>query len=472
MEHGNFLLVSQSPKSHLNPTLHLASTLLSFGSKVTLLLTNSALKNISKDQLPYGLSLSTFSDGFDDGFTFSDFPRWCFEFERLGRLALVNLLSSSLQQGLLPFTCIVHTLLIPWVARVARELHVPTAVLWIQSAAAFDVYYYYFNGYSDVIWNGYKDEGSNSLLFNIWLPGLPLMNVLDLPSFMVSDDYHGLILKSFQEKMQVLEEEENVSILVNSFDALEHDALSAIGKFNLIPVGPLVSLPLEFEVSTKQRSTSYFQDGQQAQADYIKWLNSKPDSSVVYIAFGSISKLSNKQTKEIVGALLECSYPFLWALRMDDIQDENLSSYFDDELQAQGKIVPWCSQVEVLSHHSVGCFVTHCGWNSTIESVAAGVPMVAWPLWADQATNAKMMEDVWEIGVRVKKSSDGEGVVEGKEIARCLRTVMDMEDYGKGRGKQLRINARKWQSLAMEAANGSSYMNLKAFVNKLSDQAN
>lgn len=137
----------------------------------------------------------------------------------------------------------------------------PTAILWIQSVAAFDVYYYYFNGYSDVIRNGYKDDGSNSLLFNIWLPGLPLMNVLDLPSFVVSDDYHGLILKSFEEKMQVLEEEENVSILVNSFDALEHDAFTAIGKFNLIPIGPLVSLPPRFEVSTKQRTTSYLQGG-------------------------------------------------------------------------------------------------------------------------------------------------------------------------------------------------------------------
>ncbi|KAL0548516.1 hypothetical protein IC582_012969 [Cucumis melo] len=453
MEHGNFLLVSQSPTSHLNPTLHLASTLLSLGSKVTLLITNHALKNISKDQLPSGLSLSTFSYSFDNGFTYSDFQLWCVEFERLGRLALVDLLSSSSQQGLLPITCIVNTLLIPWVAQVAREFHVSTAVLWIQSVAVFDVYYYYFNGYNDVIRNGYKEDDSNLLSSNIWLPGLPLMN-------------------SFEEKMQIFKEEDNVPILVNSFDALEHDALSAIGTFNLIPIGPLVSLPLGCEVSTKQQSISCFQDGQQAREDCIKWLNSKPDSSVVYIAFGSISKLSKEQTKEIVGAFLECSYPFLWSLRMDDIRDENLSSYFNVELQAQGKIVPWCSQVEILSHRSVGCFVTHCGWNFTIECVAVGVPTVAWLLWADQATNAKMMEDVWKIGVRVKKSSDGEGMVERKEITRCLRMIMDMEDDSKGKGKQLRINATKWQRLAMEAANGSSFVNLKAFVNKVCDEAN
>lgn len=258
MKHGNFLLVSQSPTSHLNPTLHFASTLLSLGSKVTLLLTNHALKNISEDQLPSGLSLSTFSDGFDNGFTYSDLQLWFVEFERLGRAALVNLLSSSSKQGLLPITCIVNTLLIPWVAQVAREFHVLTTVLWTQSVAVFDVYYYYFNGYSGVIRNGYKEDDSDSLSFNISLPGLPLMNVLDPPSFVVSDDYHGLIIKSFEEKIQILKEEDNVPILVNSFDALEHDALSVIGTFNLIPIGPSVSLPLGCE---KQRNISYFQDG-------------------------------------------------------------------------------------------------------------------------------------------------------------------------------------------------------------------
>lgn len=137
----------------------------------------------------------------------------------------------------------------------------PNAVLWIQSVVAFDVYYYYFNGYGDVIRKA-KDEGSNSLLSNIWLPGLPLMNILDLPSFVVSDDHMiRLVLKTFEEKMQVLEEENDVPILVNSFDALEHDALTAIGKFNLIPIGPLVSVSPKSEASTKQQTSSYFQDG-------------------------------------------------------------------------------------------------------------------------------------------------------------------------------------------------------------------
>lgn len=124
-------------------------------------------------------------------------------------------------------------------------------------------------------------------------------------------------------------------------------------------------------------------------------------------------------------------------------------------------IVPWCSQVEVLSNSAIGCFVTHCGWNSTLESLVCGVPVVAFPQWTDQATNAKLIEDIWKTGVRVSK--DEEGIVKSDEIKRCLELVM-----GEGeRREELRNNAKKWRNLAREAANegGSSDTNLKAFVN-------
>ena len=70
-------------------------------------------------------------------------------------------------------------------------------------------------------------------------------------------------------------------------------------------------------------------------------------------------------------------------------------------MEEKGRIVNWCSQVEVLSHKAVGCFVTHCGWNSTIESIVSGIPMVAFPQWTDQLTNAKLIEDLWKTGIRI-----------------------------------------------------------------------
>jgi anthocyanidin 3-O-glucoside 5-O-glucosyltransferase len=163
-------------------------------------------------------------------------------------------------------------------------------------------------------------------------------------------------------------------------------------------------------------------------------------------------------------ALLDTGRPFLWVIRTDggeEKEEDKLSC--TEELEKQGKVVPWCSQVVVLSHPSIGCFVTHCGWNSTFESLASGVPVVAFPQWTDQLTNAKMVEAVWETGVRV--SANKEGIVEGEEIEKCLELVMG----GGERGKEMRKNAKKWKDLARESSKegGSSYQNLQDIFNEI-----
>ncbi|KAL6191311.1 hypothetical protein ACLB2K_037702 [Fragaria x ananassa] len=124
-------------------------------------------------------------------------------------------------------------------------------------------------------------------------------------------------------------------------------------------------------------------------------------------------------------------------------------------------IVPWCSQVEVLSNPSLGCFVTHCGWNSTLESLVSGVPVVAFPQWTDQGTNAKLIEDTWKTGVRVEPNE--EGVVVGEEIKSCLDVVMESD--------KMRMNAKKWKDLAREAVSegGSSDKNMKVFLDQIGD---
>ncbi|KAK3414648.1 hypothetical protein EUGRSUZ_H00502 [Eucalyptus grandis] len=161
--------------------------------------------------------------------------------------------------------------------------------------------------------------------------------------------------------------------------------------------------------------------------------------------------------------LLETGRPFLWVMRKDDGDDDELIC--KEELDKRGVIVPWCSQIEVLSHPSIGCFLTHCGWNSTIESLVCGIPMVAFPQWIDQMTNAKLVEDVWKVGVRVSEIDQEGIIVEGGEIKKCLELVMG----GGERGDEIRRNAKKWKDLVMEASKegGSSDKNLKAFVEEI-----
>lgn len=359
-----------------------------------------------------------------------------------------------------PFTCLVYTLLLPWAAEVARELHVPSALLWIHPAAVLDIYYYYFKGLLDN-----KTESINDPSWSIQLPGLPLMTGRDLPSFINPKNTYSFGLPSFKEQIEALEAETNPKILVNTFDALEPDALRAVNKFNLVSIGPLV--PSAYVDGKDPSDTSFGGDLFESSVEYIQFLNSKPKQSVIYISFGSISVLSKKQKEEIAVGLLECRRSFLWVMRPrrngeeEEKEEDELSC--KAELEQQGMIVPWCSQVEVLSHASLGCFLTHCGWNSTMESLVTGVPVVAFPQWTDQGTNAKLIQDVWKTGVRM--NSNEEGIVEGGEIKRCLDFVMgDAVE-----GEEMRRNAKKWKELAREAVmeGGSSDKNLKAFIDEV-----
>lgn len=421
---------------------------------------------------PEGMTFAAISDGYDDGFRptdDSDARTYFSKFRQSGSETLRELFEKSAAEGN-HVTCLVYTLLLPWAARVAREFNVPSALLWIQPATVFNIYYYYFNGYKGVISECEKDPS-----WSLTLPNLPFeLKASDLPSFLLpSTPYpYTFALPTFQEQVEELEKEENPTILVNTFEALEAGMLRSVEKtYQLIPIGPL--LPSAFldgrDPTDKSFGGDLFQRSKDR--DYMGWLNSQEKSSVIYVSFGSISVLSRSQMEELARALIQTHRPFLWVIREKETQhhqetehskeedDQELSCI--EELKQLGLIVPWCSQVEVLSHPSVGCFVTHCGWNSTSESLTSGVPMVAFPQWTDQTTNAKLVQDVWRTGVRVLKATEDDGLVKSEEIRRCLEAVMESEE--------MKENAKRWRNLAIEAnkEGGSSDSNLKAFINQV-----
>ncbi|KAM4085323.1 hypothetical protein ACJW30_10G018400 [Castanea mollissima] len=401
----HFLLVTYPAQGHINPALQFANRLIHLGGggrrvHVTFAITISAHRRMIKSPSPDGLSCATFSDGYDDGFKPEDkIHEHLDQLKCNGTKALTELIVSNANQGL------------------ARELHLPSTLFWIQPAMVLDIYYYYYNGFADVIGNCNNDPSHS-----IQLPGLPLLTSHELPSFMLASNTYDYLLPIFQADLKALEKLSKPRVLVNTFDALEIEALKAIEKLNLVAVGPLIPSAYLDE-----------RDSSNGSKDYMEWLNSKPESSMIYVSFRSISMLMKQQMEEIARGLLDCGRPFLWVIRAkENGEEEKLSC--KKELEEKGMIVPWCSQV----------------------------PMVAFPQWIDQGTNAKLIEDVLKTGVKVTTNNDG--IVVGDEIKRCLELVA-----GDGeRGKEMRRNAMKWKELAREAVNqgGSSYSNLKAFVDE------
>ncbi|XP_026429889.1 anthocyanidin 3-O-glucosyltransferase 5-like [Papaver somniferum] len=215
------------------------------------------------------------------------------------------------------------------------------------------------------------------------------------------------------------------------------------------------------------------------------WLNQQPKDSVIFVSFGSGGTLSAEQTTELAWGLKLSQKRFIWVVRKpvevdvsasffsvgneENNPDEYLPREYQNRINGVGLVVPtWAPQTELLGHSAVGGFLSHCGWNSTLESVWFGVPMIAWPLYAEQRSNTAMLEE--EIGVAVRVKSTENGVVVKEEIERLVRLSMDNEgnediDH---KGFRLRSRAKQHQILMSEAINegGSSYNSLSAVANE------
>ncbi|THG00091.1 hypothetical protein TEA_012387 [Camellia sinensis var. sinensis] len=229
-----FLTNSEGSLKFNNP---IRKNLKRMGVKVTILSSVSAQKRMTKasSQTPDGLTFIAFSDGYDDGLKLSDNQEhYLSEHKRRGSKALSELIKASSEEGC-PVTGVVYVMLRQWAAEVARGFNIPSAPLWVQPATIFALYFYYFNGYGDLI-KKFCDDTSCA----IELLGLGKLTSHDVPTFMLPSNTFSIAFPGFKEQLDALIAEINPKILVNAFDALESKALRAIGKHNLIAIGPLV----------------------------------------------------------------------------------------------------------------------------------------------------------------------------------------------------------------------------------------
>ncbi|KAI8572723.1 hypothetical protein RHMOL_Rhmol01G0221700 [Rhododendron molle] len=216
-------------------------------------------------------------------------------------------------------------------------------------------------------------------------------------------------------------------IIVNSFRALEGGAIKALqeeesGKPPVYPIGPLVRM-----------------DGADDGSECLRWLDDQPRGSVLFVAFGSLGTLSFDQLTELAFGLEMTEQRFLWVVRspndkvaLSGVNDQNdpmdfLPNEFLDRTKGFGLVVPsWAPQVQILSHGSTGGFLTHCGWNSTLESVVNGVPLIAWPLYAEQNMNVVILTEDLKVAVRPKVGENG--IIGRAEIVKVVKGLTEGEE--------------------------------------------
>ncbi|KAE8701239.1 putative UDP-glucosyl transferase 72E1 [Hibiscus syriacus] len=255
-------------------------------------------------------------------------------------------------------------------------------------------------------------------------------------------------------------------ILINTWEDLESSTIEALRDNNYL--GGLVKVPI-YPIGPLVR-----QDGNQALDKQVKqWLDKQPIESVIYVSFGSGGTLSAKQMTELAWGLEQSQQKFIWVVRppsnnavgtyftigIDDVDGtpDYLPQGFFTRTKETGLVIPmWAPQAQILSHPSVGGFLSHCGWNSTLESIMNGVPMIAWPLYAEQKMNAAMLIEDFEIAVRPKVSTT-EDIVGREEIENMVRTIMADKE-----GQAMRDRVMELKNSAEKALckGGSSFNSL------------
>jgi UDP:flavonoid glycosyltransferase YjiC (YdhE family) len=280
------------------------------------------------------------------------------------------------------------------------------------------------------------------------------MRLKDLPTFIRTTDTKEIMFDFARSEIRNCLN--SSTIIFNTFDEFENEVLEAISAMfpRIYNIGPLPLLGRHVPNSQlKSLSSSFWKEDFKC----LQWLDKREPKSVVYVNYGSITVMTEQHLKEFAWGLANCKHPFLWIVRPDVVLGDsaNLPEDFLEETKERGLLVSWCPQEQVLAHPSIGVFVTHCGWNSTLESICFGVPVICWPFFAEQQTNCRYACTTWGIGMEVNQD------VTRDEIETLVKEVMEGD-----KGKEMRQKTLEWKDKAVAATDigGSSYKSFERLI--------
>ncbi|CAD6220537.1 unnamed protein product [Miscanthus lutarioriparius] len=320
-----------------------------------------------------------------------------------------------------PAVCIIFDANLLAVPKAAEALGLPTLVLTTGSAACFRC----LVAYPMLHEKGYLPHQETKL--DMPVKELPPLRVRDL--FYTPPSHQEVMKRTLARVVEAVKK--SSGLLMDTFDALEIAEVQRIREELNIPL-VLAAGPVN-KLSSKSIGSSLLDQD----FSCIEWLDQHHPESVLYVSYGSLASLDSNEFLEVAWGLANSGHPFLWVVRPDLVRGMDCPDFpngFEAAVHSRGKVIRWAPQQEVLAHPAVGGFWTHNGWNSTLESICEGVPMMCRPQFADQTTNTRYVVNTWGVGLEL----DGE--LERGNIEKAIRKLMKEREGGemRGRAKELK----------------------------------
>lgn len=351
---------------------------------------------------------------------------------------LQNAIASAEDDSGRKITCIMADAFMWFSGEISEELNVSWIPVWTSAAGSLSVHVE-----TDLIRENVESQGIDGREDEIvkFIPGFSELRLGDLPGGVVAGDLKSPFFMMLHKMGKTIGK--GTAIPINSFEELDPPIVQYLkSKFNnFLNVGPfnLTSPPPSSNIVDKNGC--------------IEWLDNHEPNSVAYIGFGTVATPPPNELIAMAQALEEIKIPFLWSIK------ENFMSYFPEgfieNTRDYGKIVSWAPQVQVLEHSSIGVFINHSGWNSVLESITSGVPIICRPFFGDHHLNSWMVEKVWKIGVKIEG-----GIFTKSGTIEALDLVLSKKK------EELKEQIGMYKELALKAVgpSGSSTQNYNKLV--------
>ncbi|XP_016514126.1 nuatigenin 3-beta-glucosyltransferase-like [Nicotiana tabacum] len=488
MAHVVFLPYTMN--SHITPIVHIARLFAFYGGlKITIIATpkNALLfqSSVDKDCLELGSEISVKTVKFPADEV--DLPEGVENIiaspsmEIVGKVCYgFTLLQKPMEQLIRQLNpqCIVSDMFFPWTVDLAEELKIPRysfqPATFIHQCA-----WHFLKGYTP-----HMKVASDSERFLI--PGLPheiKMKRSEIEDFLIEEtDFSLMVNENLEAELR------SYGIIHNTCSELEPGYAEVykkvrgrkgwhIGPLSLF-INNLECVKISKEISNSNSST----DPWKGYSDCLNWLEKQEHNSVLYVNFGSMVRFPNDQLSEIALALEAANCPFIWVVReQEKNQEDGENGHFNwwpngfkeniVEKNKMGLIIQgWAPQVLILKHRSIGGFLTHCGWNSILEALTVGLPLITWPLFSENFYSEKLLEqlglgigvgaDVWNSGFIVSSP-----VVSKEKLELAIKCLMCDSEKSREIRQNAKLMAEKLKSAAEEG--GSSHSQLIALIEEI-----